>query len=115
MQRWSGGDCDGYSEEIGIPNHPWDYVSESHYTSRMTSEQSKLQTILGILLALAPVIFVWTMELLVTSEELTDSGLVFFIWEIPPLAAYHATMYVMFLVSWIGAFNITHHGLSKSE
>lgn len=81
----------------------------------MSNHNSWSHTLLAMLLAVTPVIFVWTTELLVTSEDLTDTGVVFFIWDIPPLAAYHATMYVMFLVSWIGAFTISNRGLKQVE
>jgi hypothetical protein len=40
------------------------------------------------------------LELLITTSELTDSGLVFFVWSIPPLATYHALMYLLFVVNW---------------
>lgn len=71
------------------------------------------ETILGLLVALCPVIFVWTMELLVTMDELRDNGLVFYVWEIPPVAAYHATMYAMFLASWGAAFSIVEWGIDR--
>jgi hypothetical protein len=81
----------------------------------MTSRQSRVQYVLGILLAVTPVTFVWTTELLITTSELTDTELTFFIWGFPPLVAYHTTMYVMFFVSWMGAFNLIHRCADDTE
>lgn len=62
---------------------------------------SSLQSVaLGFLTIVSPLFFVWILELLITTSELTDSGLVFFIWSIPPLATYHGLMYLLFVVNW---------------
>jgi biotin operon repressor len=62
---------------------------------------SSLQSIaLGFLTVLSPQWFIWVLELLVNTRELTDTSLVFFIWSIPPLATYHALMYLLFIVNW---------------
>jgi len=43
---------------------------------------------------------VWVLELLITTSELTDSTLTFFIWQIPSLATYHLLMYLLFAINW---------------
>jgi len=55
---------------------------------------------LGFLTIVSPLWFVWVLELLITTSELTDSTLTFFIWQIPPLATYHLLMYLLFLINW---------------
>jgi len=61
-----------------------------------------LQALLGIAVIITPLIFVWTMELAVTTSEIADVELTFYVWIIPTLAAYHSTMYALFAASWIG-------------
>lgn len=69
---------------------------------------STVQSIcLGFLLIVAPLWFVWVLELLVQTSELTDATLTFFVYQIPPLATYHGLMYLLFSVCWIaGAYFI---------
>jgi len=63
---------------------------------------STVQSIsLGFLLIVSPLWFVWILELLVQTSELTDATLTFFIYQIPPLATYHGLMYLLFAVCWI--------------
>jgi len=55
---------------------------------------------LGFLTIVSPLWYVWVLELLITTGELTDSTLTFFVWQVPPLASYHSMMYLLFLVNW---------------
>jgi len=55
---------------------------------------------LGFLTIVSPLWFVWVLELLITTSELTDSTLTFFVWAVPPLATYHLLMYLLFLINW---------------
>jgi biotin operon repressor len=62
---------------------------------------SSLQSIcFGFLINVTPLVFVWVLELLITTSELTDTSLVLFIWNIPPLATYHGLMYLLFATNW---------------
>lgn len=49
-----------------------------------------------------PIIFSWTLEVAFVSHEMQT--MIFFIWAIPGVAAYHITMYILFLSCWIAAF-----------
>jgi hypothetical protein len=64
---------------------------------RLSSLQS---IILGFLLVVSPLWFVWVLELLVTTTDLSEPVLTFLVWKIPSLATYHLLMYLLFAVNW---------------
>jgi hypothetical protein len=56
-----------------------------------------------------PVIFSWTLEVAFVSHKMQT--MIFFIWAIPGVAAYHTTMYMLFLSCWIAAFVLICDGI----
>jgi hypothetical protein len=62
---------------------------------------SSIQSIcFGFLLITSPLFFVWVLEILITTVDLREPVLTFFIWDISSLATYHALMYLLFVVNW---------------
>jgi len=58
-----------------------------------------------------PVFFSWTLEVAFTSHEMQT--MIFFIFPIPGVLAYHVSMYLMFLSCWIAGFVLLHDSLSN--
>lgn len=69
----------------------------------------------GALLLLAPVWFVWQLELLVQTDDLREPELTFFVWEISSLAVYHGLMYLLFIVTWIAGTWVIYTAGRASE
>lgn len=62
---------------------------------------------IGLVTIIVPICFVWMLELLITTAELTDTILTFFIYPVPALAVYHGVMYALFISNWlVGAWII---------
>jgi hypothetical protein len=69
---------------------------------------------LGLLLILVPVFYVWHLELLVSTSELTDTTLTFIVFRVPPLAVYHLLMYAMFILNWLAGAWLIATAFSRS-
>ena len=71
----------------------------------------KRRYLLVLALVVTPVIFSWTLEVAFVSHEMQT--MIFFIFPIPGVLAYHATMYMLFLSCWVAGFVLLHDSLSN--
>ncbi|AFH21611.1 hypothetical protein OSG_eHP5_00105 [environmental Halophage eHP-5] len=69
----------------------------------------KRRYFLVLALVVTPVIFSWTLEVAFVSHEM--QRMIFFIWAIPGVLAYHSTMYILFLSCWIAGFVLLHDSI----
>jgi len=59
---------------------------------------------LAVALTATPLLFIWTLELAVRTNEVADTTLTVFIWPINALPMYHAAMYVLLLTTCTTAY-----------
>jgi len=71
----------------------------------------KRRYLLVLALVTTPVIFSWTLEVAFVSHEMQT--MIFFVFPISGLAAYHATMYMLFLSCWVAGFVLLHDSISN--
>jgi hypothetical protein len=71
----------------------------------------KRRYFLVLALCTTPVIFSWTLEVAFVSHEM--QRMIFFIWAIPGVLAYHSTMYILFLSCWVSGFVLLHDSVSN--
>lgn len=69
----------------------------------MADGPPRRRTALALLVALAPVVFVWQLELAVRTHEVADTTLHAYVWPISSLPVYHSLMYVLFITNWAAA------------
>ncbi len=60
--------------------------------------------LVALALITMPLIFVWTLEVAFISHEMQT--LIFYVIPISGVAAYHTTMYLLFIICWFAAFLI---------
>jgi len=72
----------------------------------------KRRYFLVLALVTTPVIFSWTLEVAFVSHEMQT--MIFFVWAIPGVLAYHSTMYILFLSCWVAGFVLLHDSISNS-
>lgn len=89
--------------------------NSNNYKETNTDMYSYARAAIGFLLIVSCLWFVWILELLITTSELTDTRLVFFVWNISPLAAYHLLMYVLFLANWIAGSYLLATSFNKHD
>jgi hypothetical protein len=63
---------------------------------------NKLRYLVVLAVISTPVIFSWTLEVAFVSHEMQT--MIFFVWPVPGVAAYHTTMYLLFVSCWTAAF-----------
>ena len=71
----------------------------------------KRRYFLVLALVTTPVIFSWTLEVAFVSHEM--QRMIFFVWAIPGVLAYHTTMYILFISCWIAGFVLLHDSISN--
>ena len=71
----------------------------------------KRRYFLVLALVTTPVIFSWTLEVAFVSHEM--QRMIFFVWAIPGVLAYHSTMYILFISCWIAGFVLLHDSISN--
>ena len=69
----------------------------------------KRRYFLVLALVTTPVIFSWTLEVAFVSHEM--QRMIFFVWAIPGVLAYHSTMYILFISCWIAGFVLLHDSI----
>jgi hypothetical protein len=71
----------------------------------------KRRYFLVLALVTTPVIFSWTLEVAFVSHEM--QRMIFFVFPISGVLAYHTTMYILFLSCWIAGFVLLHDSISN--
>ena len=85
-------------------------MDPSKLPRRVTGHQ-----LLGLLLIIAPLSFVWQVELLLTADEMREHTLIFFVWPVDPVAVYHGLMYVVFAATWPAGILLIRGDLEDSK
>jgi len=70
----------------------------------------KRRYLIVLSLVVTPVVFSWTLEVAFVSHEMQT--MIFFVFPIPGVAAYHITMYMLFLSCWVAGFVLLHDSIS---